>query len=133
MTGKTAFEIRYGFARNEVLLSNWRENPFNRWSFQNLGELVPTARVAAASAGAEAPAKDFAGLLGEKVSVASTPETVAEFLARSSTDALTVMKGGKVIGDWFAPHMEFGARHIIFSISKSVTAILANVPSVRSG
>ena len=127
MTGKTAFEIRYGFARNEVLLSNWRENPFNRWSFQNLGELVPTARVAAASAGAEAPAKDFAGLLGETVSVANAPETVAEFLARSSTDALTVMKGGKVIGDWFAPHMDFGARHIIFSISKSVTAIIAGI------
>ena len=93
MTGKTAFEIRYGFRRNEVLLSNWRESPFNRWSFQNLGELVPTARVAAASAGAEAFAKDFGDLLGEKVSVANTPETVAEFLVRSSTDAMTVMKG----------------------------------------
>ena len=127
MTGKTAFETRYGFRRNEVLLSNWRENPFNRWSFQNLGELVPTARVAAASAGAEAQAMDFGGLLGEKVSVASAPETVAEFLIRSSTDALTVMKGGKVIGDWFAPHMDFGARHIIFSISKSVTAIIAGI------
>lgn len=127
MTGKTAFEIRHGFRRNEVLLSNWRESPFNRWSFQNLGELVPTARVAAASAGAEAPAKDFGDLLGEKVSVANTPETVAEFLVRSSTDAMTVMKGGKVIGDWFAPHMDFGARHIIFSISKSVTAIIAGI------
>jgi len=127
MTGKTAFETRYGFRRNEVLLSNWRESPFNRWSFQNLGELVPTARVAAASAGAEAQAMDFGGLLGEKVSVASAPETVAEFLIRSSTDALTVMKGGKVIGDWFAPHMDFGARHIIFSISKSVTAIIAGI------
>ncbi|TSE02281.1 serine hydrolase [Mesorhizobium intechi] len=127
MTGKTAFEIRYGFRRNEVLLSNWRESPFNRWSFQNLGELVPTARVAAASAGAEAPAKDFGDLLGEKVSVANTPETVAEFLVRSSTDAMTVMKGGRVIGDWFAPHMDFGARHIIFSISKSVTAIIAGI------
>ena len=30
MTGKTAFETRYGFRRNEVLLSNWRESPLNR-------------------------------------------------------------------------------------------------------
>jgi CubicO group peptidase (beta-lactamase class C family) len=37
------------------------------------------------------------------------------------------MKGGRLVGDWFAPHMEFGARHIIFSISKSVTAILAGI------
>jgi CubicO group peptidase (beta-lactamase class C family) len=127
MTGKTAFETRYGFRRNEVLLGNWRENPFNRWSFQNLGELVPTARVAAAPGVVEAPVRDMGGLLGEKVSVGSAPETVAEFLARSSTDGLTVMKGGKIIGDWFAPHMDFGARHIIFSISKSLTAIVAGI------
>ena len=45
MTGKIAFENRFGFARNQVLLGNWRESPFNRWSFQNVGELVPSARV----------------------------------------------------------------------------------------
>ncbi|TIM74049.1 MAG: 6-aminohexanoate hydrolase, partial [Mesorhizobium sp.] len=56
MTGKTAFETRYGFARNEVLLGNWRESPFSRWSFQNVGELVPSACVAAASSSSEAPA-----------------------------------------------------------------------------
>ncbi|ESY88612.1 6-aminohexanoate-dimer hydrolase [Mesorhizobium sp. LNHC220B00] len=127
MTGKTAFETRYGFRRNEVLLSNWRVSPFNRWSLQNLGELVPTARVAAASGAVEARQRDMDGLLGEKVTVATAPETVAEFLLRSSTDAVTVMKGGKITGDWFAPHMEFGARHIIFSISKSVTAIIAGI------
>ena len=127
MTGKTAFETRYGFRRNEVLLANWRENPFNRWSFQNLGELVPTARVAAAPGVVEAPVRDLSGLLGDKVTVASAAETVAAFLVRSSTDALTVMKGGKIVGDWFAPHMDFGARHIIFSISKSLTAIVAGI------
>lgn len=127
MAGKTAFEIRYGFRRNEVLLANWRENPFNRWSFQNLGELVPTAPVAAAPGGVEAPVRDISGLLGNKVTIAGAPETVADFLARSNTDALTVMKGGTVVGDWFAPHMDFGARHIIFSISKSLTAIVAGI------
>ena len=127
MTGTTAFETRYGFARNQVLLGNWRENPYNRWSFQNLGELVPTARVAAAPGGGEAPAQDLGGLLGEKIALPNGAETVAAFLARSDTDALTIMKGGKVVGDWFAPHMEFGARHIIFSISKSLTAIVAGM------
>ncbi|RWM18610.1 MAG: serine hydrolase [Mesorhizobium sp.] len=127
MTGKTAFETRYGFARNEVLLGNWRESPFSRWSFQNVGELVPSARVAAASSTGEAPAQGLGGLLGEKIALAGGPETVAAFLTRSDTDALTIMKGGKFVGDWFAPHMEFGARHIIFSISKSLTAILAGI------
>ncbi|RWQ51854.1 serine hydrolase [Mesorhizobium sp.] len=127
MTGKTAFETRFGFARNEVLLGNWRESPFSRWSFQNVGELVPSARVAAASSSREAPAQDIDGLLGEMVALTGGAETVAAFLTRSDTDALTIMKAGKIVGDWFAPHMEFGARHIIFSISKSLTAILAGI------
>ncbi|RWP17930.1 MAG: class C beta-lactamase-related serine hydrolase [Mesorhizobium sp.] len=127
MTGKTAFETRYGFARNEVLLGNWRESPFSRWSFQNVGELVPSARVAAASSSREAPAQDIDGLLGEMVALTGGAETVAAFLTRSDTDALTIMKAGKIVGDWFAPHMEFGARHVIFSISKSLTAILAGI------
>ncbi|RWP66027.1 MAG: serine hydrolase [Mesorhizobium sp.] len=127
MTGKTAFETRYGFARNEVLLGNWRESPFSRWSFQNVGELVPSACVAAASSSREAPAQDLDGLLGEKVALTGGAETVAAFLTRSDTDALTIMKAGNIVGDWFAPHMEFGARHIIFSISKSLTAILAGI------
>ncbi len=127
MTGKNAFENRFGFARNQVLLGNWRESPFNRWSFQNVGELVPSARVAAALDSAEPPAKTLGVLLGEKVALTGGAETVAAFLERSDTDALTIMKRGKVVGDWFAPHMGFGARHIIFSISKSLTAIVAGI------
>ncbi|TIM43012.1 serine hydrolase [Mesorhizobium sp.] len=127
MTGKTAFETRHGFARNQVLLGNWRESPFSRWSFQNVGELVPSACVAAVPGSGEIPVQDFGGLLGEKMALAGGAETVAAFLTRSDTDALTIMKGGKSVGDWFAPHMEFGARHIIFSISKSLTAILAGI------
>ncbi|CCV05551.1 6-aminohexanoate-dimer hydrolase [Mesorhizobium metallidurans STM 2683] len=127
MIGKTVFETRYGFARNKVLLGNWRESPFSRWSFQNVGELVPSAPVAAAAGASEAPAQDMTGLLGEKVALAGGPESVAAFLKRSDTDGLTIMKGGKIVGDWLAPHMDFGARHIIFSISKSLTAIVAGI------
>ncbi|PBB20120.1 serine hydrolase [Mesorhizobium sp. WSM4313] len=126
MSGKTAFEARYGFARKDVRLDNWRLSPFNRWSFQNVGELVPSAHIAAAPAG-ESQAKSLGALLEEKISLAGGSETVEGFLKRSDTDGLTILKAGKLVGDWSAPHMPFGARHIIFSISKSVTAILAGI------
>ncbi|TPO11788.1 serine hydrolase [Mesorhizobium sp. B1-1-5] len=126
MSGKTAFEARYGFARKDVRLDNWRLSPFNRWSFQNVGELVPSAHVAAAPAG-ESQAKSLGALLEERISLAGGSETVESFLKRSDTDGLTILKAGKSVGDWSAPHMPFGARHIIFSISKSVTAILAGI------
>lgn len=126
MIGKTAFEARYGFARKDVRLETWRLSPFNRWSFQNVGELVPSAHVAAAPGGGE-HAKSLGALLEEKVSLAGGSETVESFLKRSDTDGLTILKAGKLVGDWSAPHMPFGSRHIIFSISKSVTAILAGI------
>ncbi|WP_027165088.1 serine hydrolase [Mesorhizobium sp. WSM3224] len=126
MTGKTAFETKYGFARKDVRLDTWRLAPFSRWSFQNVGELVPSVHVEAAPGGEE-PAKSLGSLLDEKVGLAGGAETVQAFLQRSDTDGLTILKGGKPVGDWTAPNMAFGARHIIFSISKSVTAVLAGI------
>lgn len=126
MQQTTAFETQFGFRRDEVALANWRTYPFNKWSFQNVGELVPSAPIPAMNGG-EIPMQDMSGLLSEKVPLGSKQETVADFLARSYTDALTVMKDGRIVGDWAAPHMQQGARHIIFSISKSLTAILAGI------
>jgi CubicO group peptidase (beta-lactamase class C family) len=129
MPSPTMFERQFGFARNAVTLANWRASPFNRWAFQNAGELVPSAEVSPApDISAEEPARDMAALLSETVSLGERqPETIADFLKRSDTDALTVMKGGRIVGDWSAPHMAFGARHIVFSISKSITAIVAGI------
>lgn len=125
MTTSTAFERMFGFARKDLSLGNWREQPFNRWAFQNVAEMVTSTRIAAREGNLEAAPVDFGGLLGETVEINGKSETVADFLARSSTDALTVMKKGRFVGDWFAPTMKPDARHIIFSISKSLTAILA--------
>lgn len=125
MTSSTAFERMFGFARKEVNLGNWREQPFNRWAFQNVSEMVTSTRIAAREGKLEAAPVDLGGLLGETVDLRGKSETVAAFLERSSTDALTVMKQGRFVGDWFSPRMKADARHIIFSISKSLTAILA--------
>lgn len=126
MQQTTAFETQFGFRRDEVTLANWRTYPFNKWSFQNVGELVPSAPIPAVN-GSEIPMQDISGLLSETVSLGSKQETGADFLARSYTDALTVMKDGRIVGDWTAQNMQQGARHIIFSISKSLTAILAGI------
>lgn len=127
MIGKTAFEEKFGFRRDEVTLANWRTTPFSRWSFQNAGELVPSARMTTGAGLDETPTEDMSNLLSEKVSLPNGEETISAFLERSHADALTVMKGGRFVGDWQAPHMEFGNRHLVFSISKSLTAIVAGI------
>ncbi|BBD39326.1 6-aminohexanoate hydrolase [Aminobacter sp. Y103A] len=125
MTSSNAFEQAFGFARQAVTLGNWREKPFNRWAFQNVGEMVRSTRIPALEGKVESAPVDLAGLLTEIVDINGRNESVAGFLERSSTDALAVMKKGRFVGDWFAPEMRPEARHIIFSISKSLTAVLA--------
>jgi CubicO group peptidase (beta-lactamase class C family) len=127
MIRESAFKRKYGFHRREVTLANWRTAPFNQWSFQNVGELVPSASTLPDPGIPETGPQDMSSLIGEKLKLPGGAETVLDFLQRSHADALAVMKAGKFVGDWFAPHMAFGARHIVFSISKSLTAILAGI------
>lgn len=124
MVGTTAFEERYGFRRDEVRLANWRFTPYSQWSFQNVGELVPSGQVWGGAGNEDSP-QDPAWLLAETVKLPGGVERISDFLARSHADALTVMKAGKVVADWCAPTMDFGNRHIAFSISKSITAVAA--------
>ena len=124
MVGTTAFEERYGFRRDQVRLGNWRLAPFSQWSYQNVGELVPSAHVWGGAGGEDQPL-DPAGLVAETVALPDGRETIGAFLARSHADALTVMKAGTFVADWCAPTMDFGNRHIAFSISKSIVAVVA--------
>ena len=121
-----AFEARFGFSRQAVSLANWRLAPYSAWSFQNAAELVPSATIAANN-GAEAPDADPSLLVSERFERGAGAETIGSFLKRSRTDALVVMKDGKFVADFHAPNHDPHARHIVYSISKSLTAILAGM------
>ena len=121
----TEFESRFGFARKDVTLANWRERPFSLWSFQNAGELVPSAVIRCANGLEQDPDADLGDLLTQSISINGGRETVGAFLQRTDTDAFVAMKRGSVIADFNAPHMEASGRHLVFSISKSLTAIIA--------
>lgn len=123
----SAFEAHYGFARSDVRLANWRQAPWNVWAFRNVSELIPTARIAAASHRAEEPAASAADLLRLEFPIDGQKWTVAEILRKTSTDALVVLKSGQIVADFHAPNFNLQARHILFSASKSVTAILAGI------
>jgi CubicO group peptidase (beta-lactamase class C family) len=126
MTGSTAFQQKFGFRRDEVTLANWRTAPFNRWAFQNVAEIVPSVVQTYGQAQDETPA-DPAGILDREVASLDGAPTVRAFLERSHSDALAVMRRGEFVADWQAAHTRFGAPHLAFSISKSLTAIVAGI------
>lgn len=123
----TTFEHRFGFPRHAVTLSNWRQPPFSRWAFQNVAELVPTALSLPVADQPESAAVDPAALLDLKLDLPERSQTLRAYLERSHTDAFCVMKAGRFVADWQAAHMAFGAGHLVFSVSKSLTGILCGV------
>jgi CubicO group peptidase (beta-lactamase class C family) len=114
------------FAPSDVTLENWRSQPFSRWSFQNVDRLIPVATIAAE--GSPEPDAGSGDLLdaaityrhGERVSL-------TRHLQRTGGDAVVVMRDGKVLAEWYAPHVDRARPHTVFSISKSVTGMLAGI------
>lgn len=115
------------FRRADINLTNWRTRPYSSWSFQNAAELVPSAMIRSARR-PEMPAQDL-GRLSDLVvnDVAGRPRRLPEFLAESDTDAFVVMRSGTIVGEWNAAHSDPAKPHLVFSISKSITGLLAGV------
>ncbi|KQY45785.1 serine hydrolase [Rhizobium sp. Root483D2] len=115
------------FKRSDITLSNWRTAPFSKWAFENVSEIVPSAVITAKAKAAEPPL-DLSGLGDLNVTgIDGTSQPLTAFLAESETDELVVMRQGRIIAEWSAGHSDPALPHIIFSVSKSLTALLAGI------
>lgn len=111
-----------------INLSNWRNAPYSRWSFQHVREIVPSANIATTSS----PAKKFIKTdydLGAISIKGSDSEnwTLDRLHEKTSCDAFLVAHQGKLVHEWYAQDSVESNPHIVFSISKSITAMLAGV------
>jgi CubicO group peptidase (beta-lactamase class C family) len=110
-----------------VTLGNWQDPPFNRWAFQHIRELIPTARI---SRGAGRPARlpraerDITGL---RFRSAGRELTVGEMLADTDTDGFLVLHRGKVISEQYFNGMTPDTPHLLMSVSKSIVGAVAGV------
>src|SRR5262245_54478821 len=115
------------FSRGDVSLANWREHPFSQWAFQNLPELIPTAEITAPGEPEEPVAEP--GLIASLSVHRMDGETItaAEHLKRSYADRFVMMRDGVVLDEWLAPHADADRPHVVFSVSKSITGMLAGI------
>jgi hypothetical protein len=112
----------------QVTLANWRLPPFNRWSFHHVREILPTAaihrserlvdRIPLRPASLERLA--FAGPDGKEW-------TVEEMLSGTWTDGFLVLQGGQALMEWYGSGLRPEIPHVVFSVSKSISAVLAGV------
>jgi CubicO group peptidase (beta-lactamase class C family) len=117
-------------AERQVTLANWSEAPFNRWAFQHIRELIPTARIARATTASELPRQEqplgdiWMTLNGRRISV-------GEVLATSYTDGFLVLRHGRVVAEQYFNGMTEDTPHLLMSVSKSVTGAVAGVLAGR--
>ena len=109
-------------------LANWRQPPHNRWAFHHVNEIVPAELVYRGhqpsalerDLNPAVGAVSLTGLDGESWSL-------QRWLDESSSDALLVAHRGKLVHEWYFDAGMEKYPHIVFSVSKSITATLAGV------
>ncbi len=103
----------------KATLDNWRAGPFNRWAFQHVREIVPSADIAN-DPQRVTPLPAAPAALG-----------VEALCEQTDTDALVVLQRGKLVYERYAHGMEPTTPHIFMSVSKSMLGLLAGVLAER--
>lgn len=108
-----------------VTLANWQDPPYNRWAFQHVSNLLPTAMISRGSASVSILTRDpqdLGGITfknGDGVSL-----TIREMLISTYTDGFIVLKDGTILFEQYFNGMNENTRHLLMSVSKSIAGIL---------
>ena len=113
---------------DQVSLANWREAPFNRWSFRHVREIIPTAEIA------HDPHQSRPLPIGlvdtNKIRIREARGRVLsldDFLTAARTDSLVILHRGRIIVERYADGMTAETPHILMSVSKSVLGLLTGI------
>ena len=115
----------------QVTLANWQDPPFNRWAFQHVRELIPTARIARAAGPAWALPRAERDVLGFRFRSGDRELSVAELLDETYTDGFLVLHQGRIVAEHYFNDLAPDVPHLLMSVSKSVTSAVAGILAGR--
>jgi CubicO group peptidase (beta-lactamase class C family) len=116
-----------------VTLANWQDPPFNRWAFQHIRELIPTARIPRGQGPVWPLPRAERDVLGLRFRSGDAELSVAEMLAETYTDGFLVLHRGQIVAEHYFNGMAPDVPHLLMSVSKSVTSAVAGVLAGRGG
>jgi CubicO group peptidase (beta-lactamase class C family) len=105
---------------------DWDRPPWNRWAFQNVRQILPTAEVWRGTGPVRILPRDDRDLDG--IAVASSlggTTTLAGLLDETYTDGFLVIKDGAIVFERYFNGMGERTLHLSQSVAKSVTAAAA--------
>jgi len=105
-----------------VSLVNWQDPPWNRWSFQHVRELIPTARIARGEGRAWRLPHRERDLDGIRVPLGGRRVGLPRFLHETYTDGFLVLHEGRVLTERYFNGLTPSRTHLLMSVSKSITA-----------
>jgi len=112
----------------ELNLSNWRQPGNNRWAFHHVREIIPTEEIARGERVSKLEKSIVGNIAGIKaVGPDGSDWSLQRWLEESNSDALLVAHHGKLVHEWYLDPAIETCPHIVFSVSKSITATLAGV------
>lgn len=107
---------------------DWDRPPWNRWAFQNIRQILPTAEVWRGEGPVRALPRREQDLDALPVaSVKGAVTTLAQLLDDTYTDGFIVLKHGAVVHERYFNGMTPRSLHLSQSVAKSVTAAAAGV------
>ena len=108
-----------------VTLDRWQDPPGNRWAFQHVRELIPTARIRRGPGPARELPRADQDVLSLPVVIGRTRSTVGRILEETHTDGFLVLHRGCIVAEHYYNGLEPDTPHLLMSVSKSVTAAVA--------
>jgi hypothetical protein len=108
-----------------VTLGNWQEPPFNRWAFQHVRELIPTARISRGDGRPRPLPRAERDLSGLRFRSGNRELTVGKMVAETYTDGFLVLHRGRIVTEQYFNGMGQDTPHLLMSVSKSVVSSVA--------
>jgi CubicO group peptidase (beta-lactamase class C family) len=109
-------------AERLVTLDNWQLPPANRWSFQHVRELVPTAPISRGPGPVWRLPRRECDLSELRFTSGDRRWSISELLESSETDGFLVLHRGDIVAEEYRNGMTESTPHLLQSVSKSITA-----------
>ncbi len=107
---------------------NWNRAPYNRWSLQNMQAIKSTAPIYRAGTPATPLPKSDKSIAGLFITdQRGTNRTFDEVMTSTYTDGFLVVHKGEVVHEQYWNGMKPWTRHLLFSVSKSYTGMIAGI------
>jgi CubicO group peptidase (beta-lactamase class C family) len=111
--------------------SDWDAPPYNRWAFQNVRQMVPTAEVWRGPGPVMPLPEAPRDMLGVTFEIDGKVLDVGQFLDESFTDGFIVLSGGKVVSEIYMNGMQPRTTHLSQSVAKSIVGTVAGILNGR--